>query len=141
MKIEITYDHPHLRFSRGETIRTIRSVLRKERKRIEDVSVVFTGNGLIQSLNRKHLGHDYVTDVIAFELERRPMVAAEIYINLDRARRQAGAYGETFHSETRRLLVHGLLHILGFDDATAADRVVMRHEEDAILNSMTERQK
>ena len=139
MKIEISYDHPRLRFPRRETIRAIRSVLRRERKTIDGVSVVFTNSQRIHSLNRKHLGHDYVTDVIAFELERKPKLETEIYINLDRARSQAGEFGETFQSETRRLLIHGLLHVFGYDDKTVKARAFMRREEDAILKLLKAR--
>lgn len=134
MKIEISCDHPRLRFSRKETIRAIKSVLRRERKRINGVSVVYTNSSRILRMNRKHLGHDYVTDVIAFELEQEPGIETEIYVNLDKARSQAKRFGETYRSETQRLLVHGLLHILGFRDKTQREIEVMRREEDAILS-------
>ncbi len=141
MRIQVSYDHPRLRFPRRETIRAIRSVLRKEQRKAEGVSVVFTNNTRIHFLNRKHLGHDYVTDVIAFELEREPRLETEIYINLDRARSQAKEFGETFRSETYRLLVHGLLHVLGYDDKTAKARASMRRKEDAVLDALKPRRK
>jgi probable rRNA maturation factor len=113
MKIDVAYDHPYLRFPRREAVNTIHGVLRKKKGTIRRVSVVFTNNARIQKINRKHLNHHYVTDVIAFELERNPAMETEIYINLDRARIQAKHYGETFYTEIRRLLIHGLIHFLG----------------------------
>lgn len=136
MKIEVTHDHPHLRFSRTETVRAIKNVLRKERKRIDGVSVIYTNDSRIRLINRKHLQHDYVTDVITFELEQSPRLETEIYINLDRARSQARTYGQTFHNETTRLLVHGLLHVLGYNDKSKKDTALMRREEDALVENL-----
>jgi probable rRNA maturation factor len=116
-----------------ETIRAIKNVLRKERKRIDGVSVVYTNDSRIRLINRRHLRHDYVTDVIAFELEQSPRLETEIYINLDRAKSQARIYGQTFTDETTRLLVHGLLHVLGFNDKSKKDTALMRREEDALV--------
>jgi probable rRNA maturation factor len=136
MRIEVSHDHPHLRFSRTETIRAIKSVLRKEKMRMEGVSVVFTNNSRIRAINGKHLNHNYVTDVIAFELEQSPGLETEIYINLDRAKSQARTYGETYQRETMRLLIHGLLHVLGYSDKSEKETARMRREEDAVLNSL-----
>ena len=136
MKIEVTHDHSHLRFSRMETIRAIRNVLRKEKKRIDGISVVYTNDSRIRLINRKHLHHDYVTDVITFELEQSPRLETEIYINLDRARSQARKYGQTFYGETTRLLVHGLLHVLGYNDKSKKDTALMRREEDTLVETL-----
>ena len=140
MKIEISFDHPHLRFSRKETIRAIKSVLRGERKRIEGISVVYTNNSRIRYINGKHLKHNFVTDVITFELERHPKLETEIYINLDRARSQAKVYGETFRDETQRLLIHGLLHVLGYKDGSKGEMAQMRRQEDALLEDLRTRE-
>jgi metalloprotein, YbeY/UPF0054 family len=139
VKIEVSHDHPHLRFSRRETIRAIKSVLRRERKRLNGISVVFTNNSRIRAMNEKHLNHRYVTDVIAFELEQYPELETEIYVNLDRAKSQARAYGDTFRNETTRLLIHGLLHILGYNDKSKKEIALMRREEDAVLGSLRAR--
>ncbi len=136
MKVEVAHDHPFLRRSRKETIRTIRGVLRKGRKQFGAISVVLTNNTRIRSINRKHLQHDYVTDVIAFELEASPRMEAEIYVNLDRARVQAKDYGDSFTGETRRLVIHGLLHLVGYDDKSARGRLRMKRKEDEILTDL-----
>ena len=136
MRVDISYDHPVLRLSRKETIRTIGGVVRGEGRRVKTVSVVFTDNGRIRDINRKHLRHDYVTDVIAFELEPRPVLEAEIYVNLDRARLQAKRFRVSFSEETKRLLIHGMLHLLGYDDRTPALRNRMSRREDALLASL-----
>ncbi len=139
MKIDISCDHPHLRFSRKETFRAIKSVLRREKKRFEEISVVYTNNSRIRLINGKHLKHNFVTDVITFELERSPKLETEIYINLDRARRQAKLFGETYQDEARRLLIHGLLHSLGYNDKSKKETALMRRAEDAVLEDLRTR--
>ncbi len=141
MKIDVSYDHRFLRFSRKETIRTIVSVLRRVGRRLKRVSVVYTNNRHIRCINEKHLNHQFVTDVITFELEPRPNLETEIYINLDRARSQAIFYRVPFNDETRRLLVHGLLHVLGFDDKSQIARDRMRRKEDEVLAKLTKHKK
>ena len=141
MKIDISYDHRFLRFPRRETIRTITSVLLRERKKLNRVSVVYTNNRHIRFINGRHLKHHFVTDVITFELEPRPNLETEIYINLDRARIQAEYYGGSFADETRRLLVHGLLHALGFDDKSQSARDRMRREENVVLEQLSKEKK
>ncbi len=136
MKIEVTHDHRFLRCSKRETIRIIKRVLGRTGKTLKAVSVVYTNNGTMRSVNRRYLGHNFNTDVITFELERRPELETEIYINLDRARLQAAHYGQSYRDETARLLVHGLLHVLGFDDKSLRQRNRMRREEDMILEML-----
>jgi rRNA maturation RNase YbeY len=141
MRIDISYDHGVLRLSRKETIRTIDGVTRRERKRLKALSVVYTNNSHIRTINRKHLKHDYVTDVITFEIEPHPALEAEIYINLDRARGQARLYRQSFAEETKRLLIHGLLHVMGYNDASPAARKRMSRKEDGVLAGLRREKK
>jgi rRNA maturation RNase YbeY len=94
---------------------------------------VFTHNRFIKTINKKFLNHNYSTDVIAFPLGSDVGVEAELYINLDAARKQASEYGVTFTQETKRLLIHGALHLLGFDDTTENERKKMHAWEDQYL--------
>jgi len=86
-------------------------------------------------MNKRYLRHDYVTDVIAFPLGegRGAPPEGEIYVNLDRARSQARAYGVSFAEETRRLVIHGTLHLLGYVDSNARRKAQMTKREDFLL--------
>lgn len=117
---------------RGLSVRkAVRAVLRGERVRRAEVTVVVVDARRSRRLNRQFLGHDYSTDVISFLLETRPRLEGEIYLNIDRARQQAREYGVSVANEIARLTVHGTLHLLGFDDATVLDagRMLKRQEE------------
>jgi rRNA maturation RNase YbeY len=94
------------------------------------ISVVFVDSRRCRVLNKRFLHHNYVTDVISFTLETQPVREGEIYINLDRAKQQAREYGVSFSNEVARLVIHGALHLIGHDDATATQRKVMKALED-----------
>lgn len=123
-----------MRFPYRETFRVVRRVLAEEAIRTLNLSVVFVDSKYIRRINRQFLNHDYVTDVIAFPLEDGVGPDGEVYINLDRARTQAREYGVSFFDETRRLLIHGTLHLLGYDDTTPSKRRKMKEREEFYLN-------
>jgi rRNA maturation RNase YbeY len=137
--ILISTNHPHLRFHRRDILRVLRHVSIGEKKRLQGISVVCTHSRFIRAINKRFLRHDFVTDVIAFSLGPDGSVEAEIYINLDAARDQAIVYGVTYTQELRRLLIHGLLHLFGYDDKTTRERKKMGSREDKYLLMMDQK--
>jgi len=135
--IFVSNNHPSLRFSRRETFRTVRSVLEEELVPSLSVSVVFVGSRFIRQINRRFLNHNYITDVIAFPFRDGQGIDAEVYVNLDRARSQAREYGISYADEARRLLIHGILHVLGYTDDTTRGRSRMRRREDFLLTLLS----
>jgi probable rRNA maturation factor len=133
--IVVANNHPSFRFPKRETFRAVRSVLQYESVRSFQVSVVFVGSRFIRRINRRYLQHDYVTDVIAFPLGegKGTPLEGEIYVNLDRARSQAREYRVPFSEETRRLLIHGTLHLLGYADSTSRKKAQMTRRENFLL--------
>lgn len=91
--------------------------------RLTSLSIVLTDDLTMEALNRQLLGREGPTDVIAFEAERDPEgLSAEIYVNVDAARRQGEEYGLGFEGELCFLVAHGVLHALGFRDDTEDQR-------------------
>jgi rRNA maturation RNase YbeY len=133
--INVSHNHPFLRFPKTLVPSVLRCVYAGEGKeRLPSISVVFTTDKEIRMLNRKYLQHHGDTDIITFDLGDEMSDEAELYINLDAARRQADEYNVTFGQETRRLLIHGALHLLGYDDATAEERDAIHKREDGYLS-------
>jgi rRNA maturation RNase YbeY len=139
MKIVVANGHRSLRFPHKESRRVVRAVLAAEKTTIAEVSIVFTDNRRIRSVNRMFLNHNYATDVLAFELERTPNREAEIYVSLDKAKAQAKLFNVPFREETRRLLIHGLLHVLGYQDTSTRRKGAMTRREDQILFLLTQK--
>jgi probable rRNA maturation factor len=102
----------------------VQHVCAKQKIRAAEFSFVVVNDRLIRAINKKFLNHDFVTDVITFPLEQKRIVA-EIYINEQQMRRQAKENGVTMKNEMTRLAVHGILHALGYDDLTTAEKRTM----------------
>ncbi|HTP79634.1 MAG TPA: rRNA maturation RNase YbeY [Bacteroidota bacterium] len=136
--IDVLYGHRFLRISRDETFRVVRRVLRGERASIPRLSVVYTSDPVMRRMNRRYLRHDRTTDVISFSLGDARNPECEIYVNLDRSRVQARRYGVSFATESKRLLIHGLLHALRYDDRTPAQKRRMTKREDVYLSGINQ---
>lgn len=126
------------------TREVIRRVLKSEgvNKGVAEVSIVFTNDKDIKRLNKKYFRKDSPTDVIAFPIERatkgssrsKPNILGDIVICIDEARRNALNFKTSTKYEVCLYLVHGILHLLGYDDIRASDRKKMRAREKAILS-------
>jgi probable rRNA maturation factor len=115
--------------SRAEAERLARAVLRAEGVRRAMLSIAFVGRTRIRSLNRRHFGRDRETDVVAFRMTagsgprgREDTVVGDVYVCAPVGTSQSRRFGATPHEELRRLVVHGVLHVLGYDHPNGAGR-------------------
>ena len=133
--ISVAHQHPCRRFSAATTVRVVKVVQRTEGRNFRSISIVFTTSVFIRCINKKFLKHDYATDIITFRMGKQTP-EAELYVNLDMAASQAHAYGVTYSQEVCRLIVHGMLHLCGFNDGTKAQRASMRKRENTYLQRL-----
>jgi len=95
-----------------------------------ELSVAIVDDPTIHELNRRHLAHDYPTDVLSFVLERdEGMLAGEVIASADTARHRAGDFGCDARDELLLYLIHGTLHLVGYRDSSAKERKEMRAQE------------
>jgi probable rRNA maturation factor len=134
-RIRIFNDHPKHRVQRNETIYLIRHVLKGERQTDAELSIIFTDDKQMLELNGTYLQHWYTTDVISFPLAERveKKIEGEVYVNLDQARRQTREYSVTVHNEIARLVIHGILHLVGYQDRTKRQKQRMTQLENKYL--------
>jgi len=133
MLVQVFAEHPDGEAFVDETKRLVEYVLNKEERNAE-IRVVYVQDEEIQALNKKYLQHDYVTDVISFPLdEENGVVEGEVYVCIDQAKRQAEEHSVPVRREVSRLVIHGVLHIIGYDDATPDERSFMQQKEDEYL--------
>ena len=97
------------------------------------LSYIFTTNNHLRKINREFLYHDHFTDVITFDYTEATAVSGDIFISVDQVRKNAETYGVNFEDELRRVMIHGVLHLLGYKDGTQDEKVVMRKMEDEAL--------
>ncbi len=139
MIVEIVNAHPRFRVRRAMAGPCVQGVVRSARRSRGAITVVFVDDRTSRRLNRRFLGHDRPTDVIAFPLGEEPNLEGEIYVNLDKARRQARTFQVTAANETARLIIHGTLHLLGYDDRTRAKARRMKAREDFLVSQLAGR--
>lgn len=118
---------------RARLRRWLRSVARDHEASIADLNFVLLSDKALLEYNRDFLGHHDLTDVITFADGHGTDIGGDVLISLDRVRENAGVYGARVQAELRRVMVHGVLHLLGHTDKTAAQRAAMRALEDAYL--------
>ncbi len=100
-----------------------------------NIQIVFTTDEALAEMKLKYFGADAYTDIIAFNLnEEDEALEGELYISAERAKENAAEFGETHLDELRRLVIHGVLHLLGYDDQTDEDRAAMRELENQFLS-------
>lgn len=136
MEIEVSLLHPSLAVDGPSLELLLRRVLTEEGVRQASVSVVLADRALVLRLNRTYLAHDFPTDVLAFNLDEASAperVEGEVYVDLDTAAERHAEFGSSFEEEVRRYAVHGLLHLIGYDDADDAQKRRMHALEDRYL--------
>lgn len=116
------------------TSRWLKFVAERENKRLGDISVIFCSDNYILDVNIKYLGHDYFTDIITFDYCEGNRLSGDLFISVDSVRENAAFYGTDFADELNRVIVHGVLHLIGYDDHTEADIAVMRAKENYYLS-------
>jgi probable rRNA maturation factor len=130
------FNNGKYRFDKNETIFITKHVIKYESSKEDGINIVFTDDKFIRKLNTIFLKHKWVTDVISFPLSDNKKIEGEIYINLEQSRRQAKEYNSTFKSETQRLIIHGVLHLIGYTDLTQKTKKRMSALEDKYLDKI-----
>jgi rRNA maturation RNase YbeY len=108
----------------------ILSLFRLENKNPELINYVFTSDKRVLEINKQYLNHNFLTDIITFDLsaKNRPVVS-EIYISIQRVRENAVVHNTTFKEEIHRVIFHGALHLCGYNDKTPRQSAQMRKKE------------
>ena len=104
-----------------------------EGRRVGGLSIIFCSDERLLQMNRQYLQHDYCTDIITFDYTEGRVVSGDLFISIDTVRANAEAYSQTFDRELRRVMVHGLLHLCGYDDTKPRQQKIMRAAEDMYL--------
>lgn len=98
------------------------------------LSFVFTSNKHLKLINQKYLNHNYYTDVITFDYTEGDLISGDIFISIEKVRINAGSYNTEEGEELRRVMVHGVNHLLGYGDGNEEERLTMRQMENDALH-------
>jgi len=115
----------------------LKLVAESEIKRLGDINIIFCSDPYILDVNIKYLGHDYFTDIITFDYCEGDTLSGDLFISIDTVRENSLFYKTEFNEELNRVIVHGLLHLIGFDDHSDDEIAQMRSKENYYLNILS----
>lgn len=115
----------------------IAQVIDEHKYALEELSYIFCSDEYLYQINVEYLDHDTYTDIITFNNSDIPdTIEGDIFISLDRVRDNATEMRIPFEEELHRVLIHGVLHLLGFNDHTSEEEALMREKEDMCISSL-----
>ena len=112
----------------------IEEVVQCHGKMVGELYYYFCSDEKLLEINRERLGHDFYTDIVTFPLTNcETVLSSEFCISIDRIKENAVTFGRSYESELHRVIIHGVLHLIGFDDLTDEEEKVMREQEEISL--------
>ena len=112
----------------------IEETINHEGKIGETINIILTSKNNIRSLNNKYLKRNYMTDIIAFNYNRDNIISGDLFLNPDTIKKNSGEYKTKFEDEILRVIIHGVLHLIGYNDKSIEERKVMREKENFFLD-------
>lgn len=128
--VEQPLDHP------SASAEWIRQIIFQRHFNLDEINFIFCSDPFLLQLNVEYLDHDTFTDIITFDLSegQEKRLCGDIYISVDRVKENANSLGVDFNEEIHRVMIHGILHLLGYEDKTQAQKEAMRKKEEACLS-------
>ncbi|MBO4566047.1 MAG: rRNA maturation RNase YbeY [Bacteroidales bacterium] len=126
---DVKFEYKDRRFNNS----WLKIVAESEIRQLGDVNIIFCSDPYILKINLQYLGHDYFTDIITFDYCEGKRISGDLFISVDCVRENAAFYGTDFQEELHRVIVHGVLHLIGYDDHTDEDIATMRSKENYYL--------
>lgn len=111
----------------------VKAVAESYGKRTGEIAYVFCNDEKILETNRQYLHHDYYTDIITFDYSEGDVISGDLFISLDTVRSNAELFNKTYDDELHRVIIHGILHLVGINDKGPGEREIMEAAENKAL--------
>ena len=132
----INFFEEDIKFSLPNKIITkswIKSACFEEGNQVGNINIVFVSDRYLLEINKKYLNKSYFTDIITFNYNTNNIISGDIFISIDTVRDNSITYGSDFLMEVRRMIIHGILHLMGYNDKSSNDKIIMTEKEDHYL--------
>jgi len=111
----------------------LKDLIEQEHANPGQINIIFTSDSHLLELNKKYLSKDYLTDIITFDYTDNQLVAGDLFISISRVLDNSKTFAVSFEMELKRVIVHGVLHLLGYNDESEKEKSQMRRMEDKYL--------
>ena len=98
-----------------------------------ELNIIFCSDKYLLEMNKKHLSHDYLTDIITFDYTEDNIISGDLFISIERVQENAMQFNVDYNNELKRVVIHGILHLVGYSDHTDSEKKIMREKEDEYL--------
>ena len=115
----------------------IKEVAKNHNKQVGELSIIFVSDEEILSINQQYLNHNYFTDIITFDYSFERVIEGDIFISIDTVKTNSQKFRTEFNDELLRVIIHGVLHLIGFKDKNSKDKKEMTFNENLALNIFT----
>lgn len=133
MKIDFHYELEFRLISESGYADWVTRVIMLANAQLGNVNYIFCNDGYLLDINQRHLNHDAFTDIITFDYTESNTISGDIFISVDRIRENAQSFNVPFEMELKRVMIHGVLHLLGYADKSAEEQSVMRKKENEMM--------
>ncbi|MDB0600891.1 rRNA maturation RNase YbeY [Tenacibaculum maritimum] len=117
----------------NKIINWVDTCIKNENFELGEINYIFCNDEYLHKINVEFLQHDTLTDIISFDYTMGKLIGGDIFISIDRVAENASDYHVTFEEELHRVIIHGILHYMGYKDKTAQEKETMRNKENSSL--------
>jgi probable rRNA maturation factor len=136
-KIEIFYeDIRPVKIRKKHVISSINNLINKELKLLGDVVIILCSDKYLLNMNIEYLQHNYYTDIITFNYVEGILISGDLFISIERVKENSIEFKSIWIKELYRVIFHGVLHLIGYNDKTADEKKLMREKEDLYLSEV-----
>ncbi len=114
----------------------IKAAIKEEKKKAGDLNFIFCHDEYLLRINQQYLNHDYYTDIITFDYVSGELISGDIFISVERVRENSGIFQVSFEDELNRVIIHGVLHLLGYKDKDPDQKKIMTEKENNFLSKL-----
>jgi len=132
--IQFNYETDFVLDYEPQYVKWINQTITSEEKELGEINYIFCDDNYLYKINIEALNHDTLTDIISFDYCVGNIVNGDIYLSIDRVRENATELNVDFGSELKRVMIHGILHYLGYKDKTDLEKELMRSKEDFYIS-------